>query len=76
MSAEQYIESILIRQDNIELPEGTLPTFNDDQCDKEFEFKGIIVLKQIFKSVQNILHNRHDYVFVIKSIDKIDEQGE
>lgn len=73
---EQYIESILIRQDNIHLPEGSLPTFADNQCDKTFEFEGRIILKQIIKSVQNVLYNRHDYVFVIESIDKIEEQGD
>ena len=73
---EQYIESMIIRQDNIHLPEGSSPTFNDDQCDKEFKFEGILVLKQILKSVQNVSHNRHSYVFEIKSIDKLEEQGE
>ncbi len=38
--AGQYIESILIRQDNVELPEGDGPSFTDDQCDKVFEFEG------------------------------------
>lgn len=73
---EQFIESMIIRQDNIHLPEGDPPTFADSQCDKVFEFEGKIVLKQIIKSVQNVSHNRHDYVFVIDSIDKIEEQGE
>lgn len=73
---EEYVESIIIRQDGVHLPEGSSPTFADDQCDKEFEFEGVLVLKQIVKSIQNIIHNRHDYVFVIKSIDKIEEQGE
>ena len=74
--AESYIESIIIRQDGIHLPEGSLPTFTDDQCDKFFEFEGIIELKQIVKNVQNVSHNRHDYVFRIKNITKIQEQGE
>lgn len=73
---EQYIESVIIRQDNIHLQEGSIPTFSDEQCDKEFEFEGKIVLKQIVKSVQNVTHNRHDYVFKIVSINKIQEQGE
>lgn len=72
--AEQYTESILIRQDNVHLPEGDLPTFSDDQCDKTFEFEGKIVLKQIIKSVQNMSRNHHNYVFQIESIDKIKEE--
>ncbi len=76
MPIEEYIESILIRQDGIHIPAGDLPTFNDDQCDRVFEFEGTIELKQIVKSVQNIVHNRHDYVFKIKSITKLQEQGE
>lgn len=76
MPVEKFIESIIIRQDNVHLPEGELPTFNDNQCDKVFEFEGKIILKQIIKSVQNVSHNRHDYVFVIDSIDKIHEQGD
>ena len=74
MTVEQFIENIHIRQDNVHLPEGELPTFSDDQCDKTFEFEGKIVLKQIIKSVQNVLHNRHDYIFVIESIDKMKEE--
>ena len=73
---EEYIETILIRRDNIHLPEGDLPTFNDNQCDKEFEFEGVLVLKQIIKSVQNVTHNKYDYVFQIKNIIKLQEQGE
>ena len=73
--AEQYIESILIRQDNVHLPEGELPTFNDNQCDKTFKFEGTIILKQIVKSVQNVYHNRHDYVFVIDEITEIEEEN-
>ena len=72
--AENYIESIIIRQDNVD--NGDTPAFVDDQCDKVFEFEGRIVLKQIIKSVQNVSHNRHDYVFVIESIDKIEERGD
>jgi len=71
---ERFIESLIIRQDNVYLPEGDPPTFNDDQCDKLFEFEGKIVLKQIIKQVQNVTHNRHDYVFVIESIDKLKEE--
>lgn len=68
--AEQYIESILIRRDNVEVSE---PSFADEQVDVEFEFKGMIKLVQILKSVQNAAHNRHDYVFKIVEIEDIKE---
>ena len=67
--AEEYIESIIIRQDN--RPETEVPMFEDGDCDVVFEFEGTIRLKQILKSVQNVSHNRHNYVFEIVSIDKL-----
>lgn len=70
MAEEQYIESILMRRDNIEAEE---PSFTDEQVDGEFGFKGTIKLVQILKSVQNAQHNRHDYVFKIINIDEIKE---
>lgn len=70
---EQYIESIIIRKDNM-LKD--VPSFTDDQCDATFEFEGRLKLRQIIKSVQNATHNRHDYVFVIDSIDKIKQEIE
>ena len=73
MPTEQYIETILIRQDRVELPVGEGPTFIDDQCDMEFEFEGTIKLVQIVKSVQNAAHNAHDYVFKIVDIKKLKE---
>lgn len=76
MPDERYIESIIIRQDNAIVPEGDSPTFVDDDCDQEFEFEGTLMLKQILKSVQNATHNKHDYVFTIKSIKKITKQGD
>lgn len=71
--AENYIESIIIRQDGIHLPEGSEPTFVGDQCDKEFRFRGKLILKQIVKNIQNVSHNRHDYIFEIKEINKLEE---
>ena len=68
---ENYIESIIIRQDN--RPQVQEPTFTDEQCDAEFEFEGTVKLVQIIKSVQNAVHNRHDYVFKITEIKKIKE---
>ncbi len=65
MAVEEYVESIIIRRDGVEVLE---PSFVDDDCDKEFKFDGILVLKQIIKSVQNATHNKHDYVFIIKEI--------
>ena len=47
--------------------------FADEDCDAEFKFDGVLVLKQILKSVQNATHNRHDYVFVIKSIKDLEK---
>ena len=70
MAEEQYIESIIIRRDGVEVEE---PSFTDEQVDSEFEFKGTIKLVQILKSVQNAQHNRHDYVFKIVEIEDIKE---
>lgn len=67
---EQYIESIIIRRDNVEVDE---PSFIDEQVDLEFEFKGTVKLVQILKSVQNAAHNKHDYVFKIMEIEDIKE---
>ena len=70
--AEEYVESIIIRQDN--RPETETPLLDDDDCDAIFEFEGIIQLKQILKSVTNATHNRQDYVFNIVSLDKLEKQ--
>lgn len=69
--AEEFVESIIIRQDN--RPETETPLFADEDCDAEFEFKGTLVLKQILKSIQNATHNKHDYVFQITDIDKLEK---
>ena len=66
MPVEDYIERLIIRQDH--RPEVGEPSFEDEDCDSEFEFDGVLVLKQIIKSIQNATHNRHDYVFNIKEI--------
>lgn len=71
--AEQYVESIFIRQDN--RPETDTPMLEDDDCDAVFEFEGTIVLKQILKSVTNATRNRHDYVFQIVSIGKLQKES-
>lgn len=70
MPEEQYIESVIIRKDNVTSDE---PHFTDEQVDAEFEFEGTVKLVQILKSVQNATHNRHDYVFKITEIKKIKE---
>ena len=70
--AEEYVESIIIRQDN--RPETETPLLDDDDCDAIFEFEGIIQLKQILKSVTNATHNRQDYVFNIVSVGKLEKQ--
>ena len=72
--AEKYIESILIRDDN--RVEVEIPTFSDNDCDELFEFKGTIKLVQIAKSVQNKFHNRHDYIFKIIEIEKLERSSE
>ncbi len=69
---EKFIESIIIRKDN--QPEVDTPTFVDDDCDDIFEFEGRIQLKSIQKAIQNASHNRHDYVFEILSIGKIQKE--
>ena len=69
---EKFIESIIIRKDN--QPEIDTPTFVDDDCGAVFEFEGKIQLKSIQKSIQNATHNRHDYVFEILSIDKMQKE--
>ena len=71
---EKYIESIIIRQDNIEID--APPSFQDADVDGIYEFEGTIKLKQIIKSVQNAVHNRHDYVFEIVDVAKIQKQGD
>ena len=70
--AEEYVESIIIRQDN--RPETETPLLDDDDCDALFEFEGIVQLKQILKSVTNATHNRQDYVFNIVSVGKLEKQ--
>ena len=71
--AEEYIESIIIRQDSIDKGEGP-PNFTDVDVDEIFEFEGTVQLVQIVKSVQNKTHNRHDYVFQIQSIAKLQKE--
>ena len=73
MPTEEYIESILIRSDNVE---ADIPMFSDDDCDEIFEFEGTVKLVQIAKSVQNKFHNRHDYVFKIVEITKLEKQSD
>ena len=72
MADEKYIESIIIRQDN--RPEADAPSLEDDDCDAVFDFRAQIQLKQINKAVQNSTHNRHDYVFKIVSISKLQKE--
>ncbi len=72
MADEQYVESIIIRDDN--RPHVDTPMFVDDDCDAVYEFEGKIQLKQILKSIQNVTHNRHDYVLKIISIDKMQKE--
>ena len=71
MASEQYVESIIMRQDN--RPETETPMLEDSDCDSLFEFEGTVQLVQIVKSVQNAVHNRHDYIFKLVSIDKLEK---
>ena len=71
--SEWYQENILIRQDGRPPVKGET-LFNDDDCDKTYEFEGKLMLRQIEKSVQNASHNTHTYVFTIESIDKLKEE--
>jgi len=68
---EQYVESIIMRQDN--RPETLTPMLEDSDCDKIFKLKANVKLVQIIKSVQNAVHNRHDYVFKIVDIKDLKE---
>lgn len=70
--AEEYVESIIIRQDN--RPETETPMLEDNGCDALFKFEGTVQLKQILKSIQNAQHNRQDYVFEIVTIDKLERE--
>lgn len=73
--AEQYVETIMIRQDK--KPDVSEPSFLDTDVDGIFEFEGTLRLVQIFKSVQNAVHNKHDYIFRIETITKMKkEDGE
>jgi hypothetical protein len=69
--AEEYIESMLIRQDGVH---ALVPTFEDTDMDVVYEFEGTVRLVQTLKSVQNAVHNRHDYIFRIVSIDKMQKE--
>ena len=67
--SERFVETIIIRQDN--RPTVSILSFSDTDVDSIFEFEGKLKLVQILKDVQNAVHNRHDYVFKIETIDKI-----
>ena len=70
--AEQYIESLIIRDDN--RPHVEEPMFGDTDVDAVFELEGTIKLTQILKSVQNVQHNRHQYIFKIENITKLQKE--
>lgn len=72
--AERYIESIIIRQDNVLLPEDDTLLFEDTDLDAEFELKAKIKLVQIVKNVQNQVHNHHQYVLKIVSVDELKKE--
>lgn len=70
---EKYNECILIRCDGA--PPVLTPSFVDTDVDVVFEFEGTIKLVQILKSIQNAVHNKHDYVFKIVNITKIQKES-
>lgn len=70
--AEQYVETIIIRQDN--RPDVSIPSFDDVDVDATFKFEGTLKLIQILKSIQNMQHNKHDYVFKIEAIDEMEKE--
>lgn len=70
--AEKYIETILIRQN--ERPEVETPTFADTDADGIFKFEGTIKLVKINKTVQNAVHNQHDYIFTVESIIELERE--
>lgn len=69
---EQYIETILIRQN--ERPEVGTPTFADTDVDGIFRFEGVLRLVKINKTVQNAVHNQHDYIFTVESITELERE--
>ncbi len=69
---EEYIENLIITHNGTE--ELLEPTFPDDDCDAEFEFKATLRLTRIVKKVQNATHNKHTYCFEVVSIDEIKKQ--
>lgn len=69
---EQYVESIIIRQDNNAYIDD--PTFVNTDVDKTYDIKVSAKLIQVIKSVQNNFHNKHDYVFKVIEIEKIKEK--
>ncbi len=73
MAHEEYIESVIIRDDN--RPHTPITMFDDVDVDAVFEFEGTIKLMQIIKSVQNAVHNRHQYVLKIENITKLQKEG-
>ena len=75
MPPEEYIESIIIRRDNVH-SDNDMPMLDDEDLDEVFEFEGTVQLMQIMKSVQNKTHNRHDYVFKIINITKLEKENQ
>lgn len=71
--AEEYKECMLIRCDDA--PPVLTPSFVDADVDVVFEFEGTIKLVQILKSIQNATHNKHDYVFKIVNVTKIQKES-
>jgi len=70
--AEQYKQTAIIRYDT--MPIVDIPTFVDGDCDAIYQLTCRIQLKQIVKSVQNAVHNKHDYVFKLIDIQNLQKE--
>lgn len=73
--AEEFVEQIAIWRDAVDIGEGPL-LVDDIDIDAEFELEATVKLVEIKKSVQNAVHNRHEYFFKIINLTKLERQGE
>lgn len=70
--AEEYVEQVIMRQDNKE--HATEPMFTGADVDAEFEFEGVVKLIQITNHETNATHNERQYVLKILSIGKLQKE--
>ncbi len=72
---EQYVEQIMIYRDPVDVGEGPLLA-GDSDVDAEFTLEATVKLVEIKKSIQNAVHNRHEYLFKIINITELEKRGE